>query len=248
MKINYLFLIIFTLFLTACTTIPQDSAPSGNINATTIPNAKPKTESKSQYGNPSSYEVFGKHYHVLNSSKDYHATGIASWYGMKFNGQFTSNREKYSVYKMTAAHKTLPIPSYVKVTNLENGKHVIVRINDRGPFEKNRIIDLSYVAAKKLGIVANGTGLVRVDAINCGTKNNSIYLQVGAYRNITNAKSMLQRLKNNINQPCRIFTRQTNNLHYVQIGPINNNLTAKHVIANLKSMGLATPVMIFHAA
>jgi rare lipoprotein A len=245
MKINYLFLIIFTLFLTACTTTPQDSAPNGNINATTIPNAKPKTESKSQYGNPSSYEVFGRHYHVLNSSKDYHATGIASWYGMKFNGQFTSNREKYNVYKMTAAHKTLPIPSYVKVTNLENGKHVIVRINDRGPFEKNRLIDLSYIAAKKLGIVANGTGLVRVDAINCGIKNNSIYLQVGAYHNLANAKQMQQRLKN-ISSPCHIFSNKTNNLHYVQIGPISNNSSAKHIIASLKSMGFPAPVMTFH--
>ena len=144
----------------------QDSAPAANIDISTIPDASPKPEPLSKHGNPESYVVNGTRYFVRLSSHNYHARGIASWYGTKFHGHRTSNGEIYDMYKMTAAHKTLPLPSYVRVTNLENGRHIVVRVNDRGPFYDKRLIDLSYVAARKLGVTGNGTAQVEIDAID----------------------------------------------------------------------------------
>ncbi len=152
---------------------PGVPAPSGGrpgastdlSDPSSIPDAVPRQESLSAYGNPPEYEVQGRTYHVLSTSEGYEAEGIASWYGPKFQGERTSSGETFDMYKMTAAHCTLPIPTYVEVTNLENGRKVVVRVNDRGPFEKDRLIDLSYVAALKLGIVASGTARVRVRAL-----------------------------------------------------------------------------------
>ncbi|MBS0287092.1 MAG: septal ring lytic transglycosylase RlpA family protein [Proteobacteria bacterium] len=143
-----------------------DGPPESDIDVTHIPNATPKVEPLSRYGNPNKYEVFGKHYYTMPHSKGYAAEGTASWYGRKFHGQRTSSGEPYDMYGMTAAHRSLPLPTYAKVENLHNGKHVIVKINDRGPFVKGRLIDLSYAAAKKLGIHASGTGKVRITAID----------------------------------------------------------------------------------
>src|SRR5258708_3803973 len=145
----------------------QDSQPSGPApDLSKIPEPVPRAEPKSVYGNKSPYEVLGRTYAVLPNAQGYVERGIASWYGNKFHGYTTSNFEKYDMYAFTAAHKTLPLPSYARVTNLENGASVIVRINDRGPFAENRIIDLSYVAALKLGIWQKGTGMVEVRAID----------------------------------------------------------------------------------
>lgn len=113
----------------------------------------------------SSYQVYGKTYHVLNSSKNYEEKGLASWYGSRFHKKRTSSGERYNMYKLTAAHKTLPLDSYVLVTNIKNGKQVVVKVNDRGPFVRNRLIDLSYAAAKKLGILGLGTAAVNVKAV-----------------------------------------------------------------------------------
>lgn len=129
------------------------------------PDAVPVAEPRSRYGNPDSYEVRGVTYHVLDSSEGYEAEGMASWYGEAFQGRRTSSGEPYDMYAMTAAHRTLPIPTYVEVTNLENGRTAVVRINDRGPFHDGRIIDLSYAAARKLGVVGPGTARVRVRAL-----------------------------------------------------------------------------------
>lgn len=126
----------------------------------------PRVEPLSKYGNPKSYEVFGKTYYTLPSSKGFVERGIASWYGKKFHGRLTSSREPYDMYAMTAAHTQLPLPTYVQVTNLKNGKQVVLRVNDRGPFVGNRVIDLSYTAAMKLDIVQQGTGLVEVRALD----------------------------------------------------------------------------------
>ncbi len=125
----------------------------------------PVQEPLSRYGNPSTYEVDGITYRVLESSVGYEAEGMASWYGEEFQGRRTSSGEPYDMYAMTAAHRTLPIPTYVEVTNLENGRTAVVRVNDRGPFHADRIIDLSYAAARKLGIVGPGTAHVRVRAL-----------------------------------------------------------------------------------
>ena len=145
----------------------QDSGPtSPPPDLSKIPEPVPRAEPRSAYGNKSPYDVLGQTYTVLPSAQGYVERGIASWYGNKFHGYTTSNFEKYDMYAYTAAHKTLPLPSYARVTNLENGASVIVRVNDRGPFAENRIIDLSYVAALKLGIWQKGTGVVEVRAID----------------------------------------------------------------------------------
>lgn len=156
-----------TLSLSACS-FSRDSGPRRPVDVSHIPDAVPKHEKRTRAGNPRTYVVRGKRYYVLNSSSGFVQRGIASWYGKKFHGRKTSNGETYNMYAMTAAHKTLPIPTYVQVTNLDNGKQVVVRVNDRGPFHANRIIDLSYSAAKKLDIVGHGTGRVEVRAIEPG--------------------------------------------------------------------------------
>ena len=144
----------------------RDGAPDGTRDIASIPEPVPRMEPLARYGNMRNYEVYGKVYHTLRSSAGYVERGIASWYGTKFHGRRTSSGEPYDLYGITAAHKTLPLPTYVQVTNLQNGRTLIVRVNDRGPFHDNRVIDLSYAAASKLGVLATGTGLVEVRAID----------------------------------------------------------------------------------
>jgi peptidoglycan lytic transglycosylase len=131
-----------------------------------VPDVVPRVEPRSRYGNPPFYEVFGRRYYVLASSADYVERGVASWYGPGFHKVRTSTGEPYDMYGMTAAHKTLPLPAYVRVTNLQNGLSVVVRVNDRGPFVGNRIIDLSYTAAARLDMLRNGTAMVEVRSID----------------------------------------------------------------------------------
>ena len=171
--------LVFGAVLGACSSLrkePQDGPPTvaehasenqaANQTPNQIPNQVPRVEPLSKYGNPKSYVVFGKTYYTLPSSQGFVQRGIASWYGKKFHGRLTSSREPYDMYAMTAAHPQLPLPTYVQVTNLKNGKQVILRVNDRGPFHGNRVIDLSYTAAMKLDIVKQGTGLVEVRALD----------------------------------------------------------------------------------
>jgi|GEM_PF-128284 len=167
-----------TMVLTGCATSghryseANDGYPSDAPNVSNVPDAVPKNEPHASMGNAPTYEVLGKVYHVLPSSKGYDRVGIASFYGTKFNGYHTSDGEIYNMYAMTAASKVLPLPTYAKVTNLENGRSVIVRVNDRGPFN-SRIMDLSYAAATKLGYVRQGTARVRVQAIDPTTWQHS---------------------------------------------------------------------------
>ncbi|HEY4144876.1 septal ring lytic transglycosylase RlpA family protein [Pinirhizobacter sp.] len=146
--------------------VDNDSVPNDNLDVSKLVEPTPRSEPRSLYGNKSPYSVLGKSYTVLPNASGYDERGIASFYGSKFHGYKTSNFENYDMYQFTAAHKTLPLPSYARVTNLENGKTVVVRINDRGPFHENRIIDLSYAAAVKIGVWPKGTGLVEVRAID----------------------------------------------------------------------------------
>ena len=168
---NYIFFtFILSLTLISCSSVStidteQDSAPTDQIDVDAIPDAVPRATQPSRYGNPSSYVVFGKRYHVMPSGKGYKERGIASWYGKKFHGRRTSSGDPYDMHGMTAAHKTLPLPTYVRVTNLKNKRQVILKVNDRGPFHDNRIIDLSHTAAVKLGIKPTGTGWVEVEAL-----------------------------------------------------------------------------------
>lgn len=143
-----------------------DGPPPRDVDVSKLPDAVPKIEPITKAGNPNPYTVLGKTYHLLPVGAAYKERGTASWYGNKFHGRKTSNGETYNMYAMTAAHKTLRIPGYVRVTNLENGRSVIVRVNDRGPFHGDRIIDLSYAAAKKLDYSDKGTARVEVVAID----------------------------------------------------------------------------------
>jgi len=167
-----------TLSLGACFNtppreLPASPAPQPPVAAApqapdpdSVPDAIPRVEARSRFGNPPFYEVFGKRYYVLSSNVGYIERGVASWYGPGFHKIRTSTGEPYDMYAMTAAHKTLPLPAYVRVTNLQNGRTVVVRVNDRGPFVDNRIIDLSYTAAAKLDMVRNGTAFVEVRSID----------------------------------------------------------------------------------
>jgi rare lipoprotein A len=137
---------------------PTDRPPPSN----SVPDMVPRSEPRSRSGNPPFYDVMGKRYFVLSSSVGYVERGVASWYGPGFHKVRTSTGETYDMYAMTAAHKTLPLPAYVRVTNLQNGRSIVVRVNDRGPFVGNRIIDLSYTAASKLDMLRNGTAMVEV--------------------------------------------------------------------------------------
>lgn len=161
-------LVLLCMLSSACTHLvqEQDSGPKKPLAVDHIPEPTPRYEPRTAAGNFSPYTVLGKTYHVLADPSAYSERGYASWYGNKFHGKRTSNGELYDMYAMTAAHKTLPIPSYVRVHNLDNGRSVIVRVNDRGPFHEGRIIDLSYTAARKLGLAQAGTAPVRVDYID----------------------------------------------------------------------------------
>ncbi|MFW9605292.1 MAG: septal ring lytic transglycosylase RlpA family protein [Pseudomonas sp.] len=142
----------------------RDGAPWWDVDVSKIPDATPTPHYGAVKANP--YTVMGKAYYPIPDARNYNVTGTASWYGTKFHGQATANGENYDLYGMSAAHKTLPLPCYVRVTNLENGRSVIVRVNDRGPFYSDRIIDLSFAAAKKLGYAETGTARVRVEGID----------------------------------------------------------------------------------
>ncbi len=153
--------------LSGCSSAPERAAPNVAQDAGPgIQDAVPKVEPRSRYGNPASYVVFGKRYYTKDESKGHVERGLASWYGPGFHGRKTSSGERYDMYAMTAAHKTLPLPTYARVTNIENGRSAVVRINDRGPFHGPRVIDLSRAAAAKLGVLAAGTAEVEVRALD----------------------------------------------------------------------------------
>lgn len=172
--------VLIVLALVGCQSAPpqssrysqkQDSAPKHVAKKPETLDAVPKYEAYRMF-NSRPYKVLGKHYTPMNSGKGYEEVGYASWYGQKFHGHLTSNGETYNMFAMSAAHKTLPLPSYVRVTNLENNKKAIVRVNDRGPFHDNRIIDLSYAAAVKLGYHSKGTAKVKLEVIHFDEQNN----------------------------------------------------------------------------
>lgn len=228
---------------------PQAASIPANIAA--IPDAVPRLEPRTRAGNPPSYRINGKSYTTLTSSKNYKQRGIASWYGTKFHGRKTANGETYDMYAMTAAHKTLPIPSYVRVTNLRNKRSVIVRINDRGPFHAGRIIDLSYAAAVKLGIQQTGTGYVEVQALDpkpqarlqpAGSEDKLlVYLQVGTFSNPFNAREMLDRINARVQPQSRILseTGQGGALYRVQLGPVDSLAEARRMARQLTEIGIA---------
>jgi rare lipoprotein A len=244
-----LLLLILSVSLVGCGTMrgggyyQNDGPPKrSRVDLSTITDPVPRPEPRSDSGNDP-YIVFGKTYYPLREAKDYRERGIASWYGKKFHGKRTSSGEPYDMYAMTAAHRTLPLPSYVRVRNLANGNAVVVRVNDRGPFLHNRLIDLSYAAAFKLGILSTGTGVVEVEALTVETNaivpvnskeidNNlhspsadkfpQLYMQVGAFRNWQNAATLRSRLAAARFDPVFIQSEVRENVRFyrVRVGPI----------------------------
>ncbi|MBA6389359.1 septal ring lytic transglycosylase RlpA family protein [Colwellia sp. BRX10-3] len=178
----HIYLCLLMILVSACSTTnsryqqKHDSTPTRLPNASELHDATPRAEKPSRGGNKN-YQVFGKHYQVLKSAENFSQTGTASWYGRKFHGHLTSNGEIYDMYAMSAAHKNLPLPSYLKVVNNSNGRSVIVRVNDRGPFHQSRIIDLSYSAAYKLDMLKTGTANVTVTVISDFTANGLAQLK-----------------------------------------------------------------------
>ena len=158
------------LVLAACSSAPRHGSTRTTLPPPpgTVPDAVPRAEPRSSHGNPPFYEVYGQRYQVRASADNYVERGVASWYGPDFQGHDTSSGERYDMYGMTAAHKTLPIPCYARITNLSNGRSIVVRINDRGPFVANRIVDLSYSAATRLDIVRTGTAFVELRTVGPG--------------------------------------------------------------------------------
>ena len=160
--------LLLPLLVAGCGEFPETPNHGTAADMSKVPDAIPRDEPRSRYGNPTSYTVLGKTYTLLPECTGYHERGIASWYGPKFDGGRTSSGETYDMHTMTAANKVVPIPCYVRVTNLQNGKSVIVKINDRGPFVENRLIDLSYAAANRLDMLGGGTALVDIQAVGPG--------------------------------------------------------------------------------
>ena len=245
--------------------IAQDRAPSGQVSLGSILEVIPEPVTRTLAGNRSPYSVLGKTYTVLPTEKGYSKTGIASWYGEKFHGHKTSNGEVFDMYQASAAHKSLPIPSFLRVTNLDNNRSLIVRVNDRGPFHGDRIIDLSYAAALKLGYADRGTARVQLDAIVVNedgrvmTYSNSRvgspeqgareevsgrrYLQVGAFSELRSAQRVFDQLRQLTRHP--VFIRSVKNgsgnvLYRVRVGPLRDiqeirELSQRVVAANLGS-------------
>ena len=252
--------LLLVLLLVSCSSpTTKDGPPSRDIDVSLIPDAIPRLEPVTAAGNKSPYQVFGRTYHVLSSSSGYREQGGASWYGSKFHGRKTSNGEVYDMYAMTAAHRSLPIPSYVQVTNLDNGSKVIVRINDRGPFHSDRIIDLSYVAAKKLGYHRQGVSRVEVVAIDpVKFQHNAVetprmayqkplssaplpgktYLQAGAFSARDVAERKQRQLSGSTGYPVEVRQGRVGgrNLFKVLVGPISDQTA----LAEVRSLLLRT--------
>jgi len=248
--------LIFLIFAGCSSiTVERDSAPDRPVDTSSVPDAVPKAETRSKYGNPESYVVFGKRYYVMNDNRGFTQQGIASWYGKKFHGRRTSSGETYDMYAMTAAHKTIILPAYVEVTNLENGKKVVVKVNDRGPFHDNRIIDLSYSAATKLDVVAKGTALVKIRVVGSGytsgrasekrgapvetlspdSSPGDFYIQVGAFSELGNAENLRRKLNNIGDSLVRISQVVVDNrsLYRVRIGPLSDVEYADRIVQQL---------------
>ena len=252
---------MFSLLLVSCAkdkaTVqePADGPSTRDIRASDVVDAVPRNEPRARYGNHSPYEVFGKKYHVLPSSNGYHEKGIASWYGSKFHGRRTSSGEPYDMHLATAAHKSLPLPTYAEVTNLDNGRKVIVKINDRGPFKDDRLIDMSYGAALRLDMTGTGTARVDVRVIDVSGEepvvsttaypapatayDDEILLQAGAYGKRHGAEQLTVQLKRAGIQPVSI--KRADGLFRVWLGPYNSQSVVESVINQVVELGFERP-------
>ncbi|HTP39281.1 MAG TPA: septal ring lytic transglycosylase RlpA family protein [Steroidobacteraceae bacterium] len=239
--------------------------PAPPPDAALVPDATPRVEERSKYGNPAFYVVAGQRYVVLASSAGYSERGVASWYGPGFHGVNTAMGEPYDMYGMTAAHRTLPIPCYARITNLGNGRSVVVRINDRGPFVANRIVDLSYSAALKLDMVRTGTAFVQLDVLSPGSPviagnstlatdtaatapvptpppvpvEQKLYVQVGAFSDAANTDRAVRRLRAAHVDGVLVSSATSNGrtLQRVRVGPVSTVDAFDALVARLATLG-----------
>ncbi|WP_269465072.1 septal ring lytic transglycosylase RlpA family protein [Thiolapillus brandeum] len=225
----------------------EDYGPSTPVDVSQVPDAVPQKVPHSRYGNPDSYTVRGITYHVMKDARNFREQGLASWYGLKFHGKRTSSGEPYDMYAMTAAHKTLPLPTWVKVTNLQNRKSVVVKVNDRGPFHAGRIIDLSYAAASRLGVLGHGTAPVEIVAISAADPVDKgvatdfpLWVQAGAFSNIRNARQLLHRLEQQAGFRGQIKTdnQPSGAIHKVWLGPVENARQLEQLTQQLPRWGI----------
>jgi rare lipoprotein A len=245
---------ITVALLAACAGEPEretevsDGPPTGSLKASDVADARPRAEPRSRYGNHSPYTVLGKTYNVMKSSAGYHEKGIASWYGSKFHGRRTSSGEPYDMYEATAAHKYLPLPTYAEVTNLDNGKKVIVKINDRGPFHEERLIDMSYGAAVRLGMTATGTARVDVRAITfnqpasptaAAERADGTFLQVGAFGGRDAAERLAGKMMANHLNP--VTVKKGGNLYKVWLGPYSSDAEISLAMNRVVELGYERP-------
>ena len=198
---------------------------------------------RSRSGNATVYTVFGKQYSVLERGKGFTERGIASWYGKKFHGRDTASGEKYNMYALTAAHKNLPLPVYVRVSNLDNGRQLIVKVNDRGPFVDGRIIDLSFAAARELGVYESGTANVEIEALSeavrdGGERRYGWVVQLGAFKDVANASSMRNELDSDLAARSSINHDANAQLYRVLIGPMLTSAEADQLLDSLASTGI----------
>ncbi len=299
MKILSLFFLLFAFTFTGCTEM-QIATHVFKKTTNPAPYSAPPIKVKRKTGKP--YYIKGKKYYPMKSSEGYHEKGIASWYGKDFHRKKTANGETYNMFAMTAAHKTLPLPTYVRVTNLENGLSIMVKVNDRGPFKRGRIIDLSYKAANLLGMVRKGTAPVLVEALPASGaslrpvawgnritsitpnkrkyskikstgftnrvsrnkrvaynkqqakhhkksefKNVSIYVQVGAFGEKSNANNQLKKLSKINTNGYSAILMETNQggriLNRVRIGPIDTVEEADAILLKVVNNGFNTAII-----
>lgn len=250
--IRLLILLCAVSYLSGCATSryqhKDDFTPQPITDIEALPEPIPVAEPRSTMGNPAKYKVRGKEYSVMADATNYQHSGIASWYGMKFHGHRTSNGEIFDVYKFSAAHKTLPLPCYVKVTREDNGKSVVVRVNDRGPFHEDRIIDLSYAAAVKLGMHKQGTAKVRIEVVQAPLNGSVRWIQVSALSDAKAAEKQRQELENLVDKrwPVTITSRESANrmVHRVRIGPVAEGEDLDKVLDTLKSANIKQPLLL----
>ncbi|HLF24025.1 MAG TPA: septal ring lytic transglycosylase RlpA family protein [Burkholderiales bacterium] len=264
----------------ACSSVPrggyfEDDGPQARppIDVMQVPDAVPRDEPLSGNGNKP-YTVFGVNYTPLAQARGYRERGVASWYGRKFHGRRTSSGEPYDMYAMTAAHRTLPLPSYVRVRNLQSGRSVVVRVNDRGPFLHNRLLDLSYTAAARLGVLGTGTALVEIESVTAGAPAATVAstqgvqvigtasaaaldaapprlsVQVGAfsrYENATNLRDRLQRAgfaPIYINNPGAATVGDGAAIYRVRIGPLATVEQGDRMVSDVARYGIADALLV----
>ena len=253
------------MLLAACSTPPRRSTPApapkpaavvtvpatppANVLAT--PDAIPRVEPRSKFGNPPFYDTLGHRYFVLATAEGYVERGVASWYGPTFHGVNTATGETYDMYGMTAAHKTLPLPCFARVTNLRNGRSVVVRINDRGPFVANRLIDLSYTAAAKLDMLREGTTLVEVRVLTPGQPASDpltrtaespppqLFIQAGAFAEEAHARDLVERLHAAGLASAFVLARpEPRRLYRVRVGPVAGVAQFDDLVHRLQKLGV----------